>query len=102
MKQKYDVALMEKPLDEGLTKTEICDLYDMLSGVEGIPVDIQGEYSAAMGFITTEIAEQMDYDISALTEAIQGILNDMENESAECEYVFYSRRHTECHVWLSR
>ena len=86
MKTEFNIVLKEKPHDEGLTKAEVMDLYDMLSGVEAIPIEIQGEYSTAMGFINLTDAEFMNYDYSNLESYIQEILNDMEKENEDCEY----------------
>ena len=100
MKQ-YAFALIEKPHDEGLTRSEVCDLYDMLSGVEVIPVDIQAEHSAAMGFLSAEDAEALDYDLKEAESYIRSILEDMEKENNNCEYKLVCGK-GEFWIWLSR
>lgn len=96
------MALIEKPGCEGLTKSEVMDLYDMLSRPEAFPVeigDINGN-SAAMGFITPQAAEELDYMYgrdSELGQFISSILDDMNNESEDCTYVFKDLR-----IWMSR
>ena len=97
----YEVVLKEKPLDEGLTRSEVMDLFDILSGVNGIPMEIQGNNSTAMGFIIPEEAERMDYDFSELENVVRSILNDMENENESCTYQCPNKYGTTT-IWLSR
>lgn len=103
--KNYDIVLKEKPLDEGLTKSEICDLLDMIGDNEVIPVEYQGEYSSAMGFISINKAAEIDYeygDISYPSHFIQDILNDMKNENDTCEYECGTKNSIMLHIWLSR
>ena len=89
MKKEFGVALKQKPLDEGLTKSEINDLFDMLKGVNAIPVEIQGENASAMGFINLTDAEFLDYKYdndSELGSFIKNILDDVNNENDNNEY----------------
>lgn len=90
MKSEFNIVLKEKQLDEGLNIEEICDMYDLLSGTEAIPVEFQGEYSTAMGFINRLDAEFMDYDYSGLRGFVIDILNNIENETSNGEYIFTS------------
>lgn len=92
----YDVVLTERPHDNGLTKSEIIDLIDMtIGGV--IPLDIVGDYSSAMGFITEDAADVLNYDFDKMNEYVKNIINDMENESEDCTYKFDILT-----IWLSR
>lgn len=86
LNKEYNIALLEKPLDEGLSKSEVMDLFDMLSGANAIPIEIQGENSAAMGFINLTDAEFMNYDYTKLENFVKSVLNDMNNENDNCEY----------------
>ena len=86
MQTEYSIVLKEKPLDEGLTKAEIIDLFDMLSGVEAIPIEIQGENSAAMGFINLTDAEFFNFDYARIVNKVTKILNDMNLENPDGEY----------------
>ena len=88
VKSEYNIVLKEKTLDEGLTKAEICDMYDLLSGISAIPVEFQGECSTAMEFINLTDAGWMNYDYSKLGVFVTSILNDVENESPNGEYEF--------------
>ena len=98
----YEVVLIEKPGCEGLTKSEVMDLYDMLSRPEAFPIeigDVNGN-SAAMGFITPQAAEELDYmygQDSEFGQFISSILDDMNRESDDCTYIFKDLR-----IWMSR
>lgn len=98
----FEIALMEKPGDEGLTRSEIIDLFDMLSKTEAFPIeigDINGN-SSAMGFITPQAAEELDYEYdqdSELGQFISSILDDMNKESENGTYEFKDLR-----IWLNR
>ena len=102
MKTEFAAALIEKPIDEGLTRSEITDLYDMLAGTEAIPIEIcnPNGNSAAMGFITVQDADNLDYRYdqdSEIGQFIASILNDMNKESEDCCYKFGTMD-----IWLSR
>lgn len=86
MNKEYNIVLKEKPLDEGLNKSEMMSLYDLLSGVNAIPIEIQGEHSAAMGLINLTDAEFMNYDYSELEKVVKEVLNDMNQEKDSCVY----------------
>lgn len=97
MNNLFDVALIEKPGCEGLTRTEVTCLYDMLSHPETFPVeigDVNGN-SSAMGFITPHAAEELQYEYgqdSELGKFISSILDDMNKESEDGTYVFKDLR----------
>lgn len=100
-KPEYGAVFIEKPLDEGLSVEDIKDIYEKLSGVNAIPLEIQGEHSSAMGFINLTDAEYMNYDYTALEETVKSVLNDINNENEDNTY--------ECPntcgvttIWLSR
>ena len=90
-KKTYDIVLLERPLDTGLSKTEISAIFDLLPNDTAIPLEFQAEYSTAMGAIDTETAEALDYNYDALSEFIVTILNDMDNENSTNEYDFEGR-----------
>ena len=99
--QTYGVALLEKPLDAGLTKNESTKLFDRLHGIEAIPIEIQAEHSTAMGWINLTDAEILNYEYTGLTEFIQTILEDMENENPDGVYV-YDDGTNEIDIFLTR
>ncbi len=92
---KYDVALLEKPGNEGLFREEITMLLDKLDTRQDqlsvYPMEIEnssGE-SSAMGFITEEGADKLDYlydNMSELGCRIRRILEDMDNERPDKTY----------------
>lgn len=83
----YDIALIEKPGCDGLNLEEITLLYRFLTNPHGrkeevFPLDIEGAESGALGFITPEAYEKLDWDNegSGLNDFISSILDDMELE----------------------
>ena len=99
----YELVLLEKPGTEGLSAEECKSLIDIkLKSIDGIyPIELEAyeHECSAMGFITSEAANKVDYDYesSGLHQFIASILDDMGNESKTCEYEFKGIR-----IWLSR
>lgn len=91
-KSNYGLVLIEKPLDDGLTKSDVSILLNMLpNNTEVFPVDLETECFAAMGFITERTANFFNYDWredSEIGKYICGILNDSEKENPDGEYEF--------------
>ena len=88
--QTFGITLVEKPNVDGLTKAEVMEMYDQMDGDEAYPLEIGGSETSAMGFITPEAAEILDYDYedSGLNDFVSVILNDMNNESEDGTYEF--------------
>lgn len=82
---KFDLVLKEVPDTNGLTKTDVMDLYDMLKENEAYPIEIMNpeHESSAMGFITPTAADSLEYDYTDISSEIGNILADMnlENET---------------------
>ena len=101
----YDICLLEKPLDEGLTRAEIIDMLDVMSFDEVSMLEInnpQGS-SVALGFITMPAFESMDYDSSHLAGFVGNILGNMENENDLGIYEFHNTSGAEpLRIYLSR
>lgn len=86
----YDIALLEKPGVDGLNFHEITLLYGFLTSPFGngkeevFPIEITAREheSSAMGFITPDAYEQLEWDSegSGLNDFISSILDDMELE----------------------
>lgn len=97
----YNIVLKEKAFCDGLKRSEIMDMYDMLKGIEAYPIELEAREHecSAMGFITPNAAERLgfDYETSGLHDFIASILDDMNNESERCEYEFNGLK-----IWLSR
>lgn len=61
----YDIVLIKKPYQEGITKEEISLLLESLENdIEVLPIEIEDGEAAcsAMGFITVDAASMLDYD----------------------------------------
>lgn len=98
---KYDVVLIEKPFFEGISFLEIKSLFNLLLTDEVYPIEIQSNCeSSAMGFITSEAADKIDYAYETNTyfaNFITDILDDMKNESEDHIYEFKGLK-----IWLGR
>lgn len=88
--QAFGITLVEKPNVDGLTKAEVMEMYDQMNGDEAYPLEISGCETSAMGFITPEAAEILNYDYqeSGLNDFVAVILDDMNNESEDGTYEF--------------
>lgn len=97
----FGVALREKECNDGLDRNDAVDLIDMLDENGGYPIEIPAKEheSSAMGFITTNAANELefDYEKSGLNDFIADILDDVEKESDDCQYEFKGIK-----IWLSR
>lgn len=87
---KFDIVLLEKPEEEGLTITDIQDLYALLNDTEAYPIEIENFNggSIAMGFIIPAAADRIDFEYDKLKEFIGNILADMTLESPAHQYEF--------------
>lgn len=91
---KYDVILLERPGEEGLTPGDIIRFLKYLSPEKVYyPIEIPAitAESYAMGFISEEAAELLDYEYgadSSLGVFVGSILDDMEKESPDHVYEF--------------
>lgn len=97
----YGLVLREKYGTDGISKTDVMDMFDMLDSDEVYPIELSAnaQESSAMGFITAEAAEliEYDYEYSGLHGYIALILDDMCRECDDCEYEFKGIK-----IWLSR
>lgn len=100
-KMLYGIVLKEKESTYGLTRSDMIDLFNMLDNIEAFPIELEAKYHecSAMGFITPEAAELLDYDYeeSGLHDFVALILDDMNKEADDCEYEFRGIK-----IWLSR
>ena len=97
----FDIVLKEKEAEYGLTRSEALDMFDMLNENEAFPLEILAKEHEclAMGWITPKAADKIyfDYEASGLNTFVANILDDMENESDDCQYSFKGLS-----IWLSR
>ena len=98
---EFALVLHEKPTCDGMTRTEVIDLIDMLGDHEFLPIEIEAkcDESIAVGFITMDFAYKLNFDYknSGLNDFIANILEDMDNEHDDCIYTF-----KDCRIWLTR
>lgn len=85
---KFDVVFFERELDKGLSRIEIDNLLDICKGDEFIPLEIQGENSVAIGFISFDMAEAMNYVYDDLEWNVKQILDDMDLETENHIYEY--------------
>lgn len=99
--KKYDVVLLEKSVHEagGLSKREVMKLYDLLKSETGFPLELEnlGSESTAIGFITPEAGDKLNWCYDSLNKFIGNILADMELEKDDHIY-----RHKGLKIWLDR
>ena len=102
MYQKFDVVLLEKPDLDGLTLTDTVSLYGMLNAEEAYPLEIgnTSAESTAIGYITPDAAETLEYDYGQASDFgkfIDNILGDMNLETEDGAYHYRN-----ISVWLGR
>ena len=97
----FGLVLREKECNDGLDRNDVIDLFDLLDEDGGYPIEISAKEheSSAMGFITANAANKLefDYEKSGLNDFIAGILDDVGKESEDCQYEFKGIK-----IWLSR
>ena len=84
---KFDMALIEKASDDdALSQAEIKTLLTLFDPENTlIPIEIEAEQHecSAMGFISEEAFDNIDYDPAVLKHKVSAILDDMTNETAD-------------------
>lgn len=85
---KYDVVLVEKELDKGIKEGDILSMLSLLKEQEFIQIEVESNYSCAMGFIGLHAAESINYDLAKIKEFLSGVLNDMDQETENNNYNF--------------
>ena len=80
---KFDIVLLEKPDTDGLNKNEVLIMLDLLNKTEFYPIEFSttSVNSTAMGFITTDAGNELDYDFYGLKSFVTKIISDMDNEN---------------------
>ena len=93
-----------KTIFDGLSFAVVKGLFNLLSideNGEVYPIEIQSDcQSSAMGFITSEAADKIDYEYEVNTrfaDFIIDILDDMDKESKDCMYEYRGLK-----IWLGR
>lgn len=86
----YDIVLIEKPGCDGITLAEIKQIFPMLKDTEAFPIEIEAKEHecSAIGFITSNAADQLNYEYNALRTFVANILDDMANETPDNTYSY--------------
>lgn len=99
--KKFDIVLLEKSVHEagGLSKKEVMKLYDLLKSETGFPLEVDnlGGESTAIGFITPEAGDKLNWCYDSLNKFVGRILSDMSLEHDDHIY-----RHKGLKIWLDR
>lgn len=82
----FDIVLMETEFENGLDVENLSKMTSYLKSSYVFPLDIQAEFSSAIGFITTEASEKLNYRHESIEAFIKPILGDMDNEILSGEY----------------
>lgn len=85
-KIRYDAVFLEKELEQGVNAGDIAWMASLLEGAYYLPIEVQAENSAAIGFITVHAANDLNYDYEAFSAGVFEILNDMEKENETHNY----------------
>ena len=83
----YDVVLVEKNGEDGLTRAETAGLTEMVEE-PFIPIELLAEKheSAAQGFIAAHAAEKLSLDYKGLEKFVASIMDDMAKETEDHVY----------------
>lgn len=88
----YDAVLIQKPLDTGLTLTDVNCILQALNPTHDetmIPIEVCGEQAAALGFISCDALDAtLDFDTKPFADAVSAVLNDKSLESGNDLYNF--------------
>lgn len=90
--EKFDIVLKEKHFCDGLNRDDIMEMLPLLDADEFLPIEIEATYQeySAIGFITTEAANILDFDYeeSGLNDFIAILLDDRTRNAEIKEYDF--------------
>lgn len=85
---KFKVVLHMVELEDGLSRGQICDLLDKLQDDDKgyMPLEISQNNSSAYGFICSSYFEELGYNAECISDIIEPVLSDWNNESADKIY----------------
>ena len=86
-----DIILMEKSGNSGLTFEDIVSMTGFIeTGTEVLPIEVYSlvHETSAMGFITTRLAEELEYEFEAngLTDFVRKTLDSLVTGKVDYEY----------------
>ena len=83
--KKYDIIVIEKPVEDGLSAEAVSNMLRALASAEifALEIDDRNKSSSAMGFITKPAADALDYDYekSGLRDLLQSMMDSVTWES---------------------
>lgn len=87
-KRGFDMALIERPGESGLTLADCQELFGRLNQKEAYPIEIMASKveSSAMGFVTRGAAAKLGFDYDCVSHAVRTILEDMDLEVPDHAY----------------
>ena len=90
MKTAFDIVLVERYGENGLTKADTMDLYDLLKGEEAYPIEIENSRgdSSVMGFLSVEAAKELEYEEAGLRDYVRKILSGEIAEDPDGNYIY--------------
>lgn len=82
------IYLLEVDGIRGLTVVDLFRFLSLIGEDEVYPIEIEASEveSSAMGFITAEAADSLEYDYTELSKHIASIMDDMNNETKDGRY----------------
>lgn len=86
--KKFDAVFFQTDPDRGLYPEEIISLLKYVKHDSLIPLEIDGNYSFATGFITYEAADLLNFVYDDFRAFIRDVLDDVNKEKPENEYTF--------------
>ena len=84
----YDIAVYQT--DCGLSKASYIELLNMVDSDNVLPLDLDASDTEAfaIGFISTEAADALNYDYDGLQTYLSMIMGDISKENDNCEYSY--------------
>ena len=101
MQTAFNVSLKEKALNKGLTRTEMNEVYNKMTGIAGIPIEIIGKNTKAVGLINIVDADLLGYDYSIINDLVTEMLNDTDT-MPDMEYFLPSDFMGKSWIYLNR
>lgn len=88
---KFDIVAIEREfVNSGINSSEIQQMFGLLKADEVLPFNFSTRKveSSAIGFLTIEAAEELNFEYEDLRMFLTNIMNDMNNEDPTGMYTF--------------
>ena len=100
----YDAAFKVVDGHQGLSRTDICDLYDRIAVDDVYPVEIRTSEYTAMGFVSRWAGKKLEYDYldeSNFANVVGYLVGQYKNDNKEKIHTYMYRAYAvELRVWL--